>query len=239
MKLSLAPIASHVALVSACALLSSGCELAYALHKRNEARGEGGPYRQSIQMLLYHDNVAYPPNEYNEETRCVGRIPASLQADESVDGVRLTAQHEARGTTELIFDGVEDDRICFRHLTVEEASTAWDADAELKRVSDIARSYKFVAEFAGPLTSPEVTNRGLEPAKGAATLDQIELIDADTFTSPKTGKLYITMAHRRCAPVPKRPKKGIEWLTVHVTPDGGVELNEDPYLLVWQVIRES
>jgi hypothetical protein len=239
MKPSLGRIAPQVALVSACALLSSGCELAYALHKRKQARGEGGRYRQSIQALVYHDNVEYPVAEYGEETRCVGRIPASLEADESVEGVRLKAQHEARGTTDLTFDGVEDDRICFKQLTVEEAATSGDADAELKRVQDIARSYKFVAEFAGPLTSPEVTNRDLAPVKGAARLDQIELLDADTITSEKTGKLYITMTHRRCAPAPKRPEKGIEWLTVHVTPNGGVELNEDPYLLVWEVIKES
>lgn len=233
--------APQILLLSATAMAASGCEIAYVLAKRKEARGEGGPYRQSIQSLLYHDKE-YPVAEYGEETQCVGRIPASFDEESSVEGLRLRARHEERGTTNLIFAGIDDGQICFVHPVVQEVINF--SDEELARVERIASSYELVAEFAGPLTSPAVTERGLKPGPGAAALKKAVTVGAETHTSTSSGssygKKYMVLTQRRCAPAPRKPKKApVEWLTVLVTPKKSVELDDDPYLLAWQVLPEK
>lgn len=218
-------------LLSTFAMAASGCEIAYVLAKRKAARGEGGPYRQSIQVLLAEDKE-YPDSAAAGDGH-VGRIPSSLQAESGDDRVALTARGAHRQTVKLTFDGVNDGQICFTHKQTEDVFNF--GDAELKRVDDIARSYKLVAEFAGPLTSPEVTRRGLEPAPGAALLDKVETVDAATHTTD-SGERYILVMQRRCAPAPARPKgKPVEWVTVVVTPNKGID-DPDPYLIAWQVL---
>lgn len=213
------------------AAASTGCEIAYVLAKRKAARGEGGPYRQSIQVLLYEDKE-YPESAAAGEGY-VGRIPASLEDGASDERIALTARGLPRTSVKLSFAGVEDGRICFRHLHHEEVFNF--GEKELERVDAIGRSYKLVAEFAGPLTSPEVTRRDLEPAAGAARLDKVETLDAENYTA-KSGKQYIFVKQRRCAPAPARPKgKPLEWLTVLVTPSNSAE-DGDPYLVAWQVL---
>jgi hypothetical protein len=222
------------ALLLAFTLTSSGCELAYALYKRDAARGEGGRYRQSIQVLLAEDK------EYPESAAAgdgyVGRIPSSLEDGSGDERVALTARGLPRRSLKPVFGGVEDGRICFLLLHSDEVSDF--GEGELERVDDIGRSYKFVAEFAGPLTSSEVTKRGLEPAAGAAVLNKVETLGAEEYTS-KSGQQYLFVKQRRCAPAPARPKgKPVEWLTVVVTPNNSAE-DADPYLVAWQVLPES
>ena len=220
------------ALLLVLVIASSGCEMAYVLHKRRAARGEGGPYRQSIQLLLSEDKE-YPESAAAGDGH-VGRIPASLDAGSGDERVALTARGAERvGAVKLAFAGVEDGRICFLHQHSEEANNF--GEGEHQRVDDIARSYKLVAEFAGPLTSPEVTSRGLEPARGAAQLDEIETVDAENYTA-KSRQQYIIVKQRRCGRAPARPKgKPLEWLTVVVTPSNSAE-DSDPYLIAWQVL---
>jgi hypothetical protein len=221
------------ALLLAFALGSSGCapELLYALSKRKAARGEGGPYRQSIQWLLAEDKE-YPETAAAGDGH-VGRIPSSLEDGSGDERVALTARGLPRKSVKLIFGGVEDGQMCFLHLHREEVINF--GEGELKRVDDIGRSYKFVAEFAGPLTSPEVTKRGLEPAPGAAVLDNVETLDAENYTAD-TGTQYIFVKQRRCAPAPARPEgKPVEWLTVLVTPNNSAD-DADPYLIAWQIL---
>lgn len=221
------------ALSLAFALASSGCapELLYALSKRKAARGEGGPYRQSIQWLLSEDKE-YPETAAAGDGH-VGRVPSSLEDGSGDERVALSARGLPRKSVKLIFGGVEDGQMCFLHLHSEEVSNF--GEGELERVDDIGRSYELVAEFAGPLTSPEVTKRGLEPAPGAAVLDNVETLDAENYTAD-TGQQYIILKQRRCAPAPARPEgKPVEWLTVLVTPNNSAE-DADPYLIAWQVL---
>lgn len=225
------------ALSLAFALASSGCvapELLFALNKRRAAEGEGGPYRRSIQLLLAEDKE-YPETAAAGDGH-VGRIPSSLEDGSGDERVALSARGLPRKSVKLIFGGVEDGQMCFLHLHSEEVGNF--GEGELKRVDDIGRSYKLVAEFSGPLTSPEVTKRDLEPAPGAAVLDDVETVDAETYTS-KSNTQYIIVKQRRCAPAPARPEgQPVEWLTVLVTPNNSAE-DADPYLIAWQVLPEA
>lgn len=232
MKLSLRQILCGTSVLALAAALS-GCvpELAYGLAKRRAARGEGGRYRQSIQFLLSEDKE-YPDTAAAGDGY-VGRIPSSLEDGSDDERVALSARGVPNRSVKLIFGGVEDGRICFLHGFRDEVSNT--GEGEIKRVDDIARSYKLVAEFAGPLTSPEVTKRDLEPAPGATVLDEVETFDVSDYTTD-SGKQYVFVKQRRCGRVPAKPKgKPAEWVTVLVTPSNSAE-DADAYLIAWQIL---
>jgi hypothetical protein len=64
-------------------------------------------------------------------------------------------------------------------------------------------------------------------------LDKVEIVEAENYTA-QSGKRYIRMTQRRCTPAPPHAQ-GVEYLTVLVTPNQGVELSTDTYVLVWQL----
>lgn len=223
MTLRLDALLSRWLLPAAIAL--SGCGLGTMLRKNSD----GGSYRQAIQDALDHDRE-YPAKEYGADSQWVGMLPASLDAGSGDERIRLRAKHD-RGTTRLEFDGIKDGQICFRHPLIEQVQGF--SEAEVARVDRIGRSYQFVVELAGPLTSPEVTKRTLQPLPEAVKLDQVEVVESEPYTA-NSGQRYLNLTQRRCAAMPPRPEHAA-FLTVLVTPDQGVELSTDTYVLTWQL----
>lgn len=220
-----------VALLAAAGPFLPGCEIAYVVARRRAARGEGGPYRQAIQEKLHHDEHDFPIAEYGPDSQLVGLLPADLQAESDDPEVRYTARG-GQGQTSLKFAGIHGELICFEHRVTEEVVSY--SESEVERVRDIGRSYKFSIEFAGPLTSPEVTNHPDAPGPDAVDLNEAKVVSEEPYTSSKTRKDYLIETQLRCAPTPKKPKE-VRFLTAIVAPSKSVELSDDRYLLVWRV----
>ena len=225
----LATRALTVILLAATGTSLSGCEIAYVLHKRSKARGDGGPFRQAIQEKLYHDENDFPIAEYGPDAQLVGLLPADLQGESDDPDVRYVARG-GQGQTSLTFVGVHGELICFQHRVVEEVVSY--SESEVDRVRRIARSYEFSVEFAGPLTSPEVTNHPDAPGPNAVDVNEAKVVSEEPHG--QNGKDYLVEIQLRCAPTPKKPRKA-EFLTAIVTPDKSVELSDDRYLLVWRI----
>lgn len=224
-----------IALLAAVGPFLPGCEIAYVVARRRAARGEGGPYRQAIQEKIHHDEKEFPIAEYGADAQLVGLLPADLQGESDDPEVRYIARG-GQGQTSLTFAGIHGELICFQHRVIEEVINY--SEDEVERVRRIARSYKFSVEFAGPLTSPEVTNHPDEPGPNAVDVNEAKVVSEEPERSSKTLKDYLVETQLRCAPTPRKPKDA-RFLTAIVTPSKSVELSDDRYLLVWRIKPEA
>ncbi len=188
----------------------------------------GGSYKAAIQSALDHDE-SYPIKEYGADSQVTGFLPSSLDLQYADEGTRLKAKAERRDA-KLIFEKVEEGKICFVQPVTEKVFDF--GDEQRARVERIGRSFSFAAELTGPLNAEAVANRPLAPGPNSSTLEVVEVSGVEPMTTPK-GR-YLSLRLRRCGPAPVKVNNAY-YLTVIVTPTEGVELNSDPYVLVWHL----